>query len=198
MQSFRFALLPLCAAAVGCLLLAGSASAADKAPAALAFTMKMLDGKEVKLAERYRGKVVLVVNVASQCGLTPQYRQLQALHEKYAEQGLAVVGFPCNQFGAQEPGTAQEIQTFCSENYGVEFDLFSKVDVNGKGACPLYQLLTDLETKPKGPGKVSWNFEKFLLNRNGEVIARFSPRTRPDAKEVLALIEEELKASASE
>ncbi|MCA9114241.1 MAG: glutathione peroxidase [Planctomycetaceae bacterium] len=191
-------LLTLSAVAFGLMLFTGSAAAEEKVPKALDFTMKTLDGKEVKLADRYKGKVVLVVNVASQCGLTPQYRQLQGLHEKYEEQGLKVVGFPCNQFGAQEPGTASEIRTFCTKNYGVEFDLFSKVDVNGEGACPLYQYLTELKTDPKGPGKVSWNFEKFLLNRNGEVIARFSPRTRPDAEEVVSRIEAELKAAGSE
>ena len=162
-----------------------------KAPAALAFKMKTLGGKEVSL-DQYHGKVVLMVNVASECGLTPQYKQLQGLHEKYSEKGLAVVGFPCNQFGQQEPGTAQQIQKFCKENYGVEFDMFAKVDVNGDGACPLYKHLTQLETKPKGKGKIGWNFEKFLLNRQGEVIARYAPGTRPDAASVVKAIEDAL------
>ncbi len=138
------------------------------------------------------GQVVLVVNVASKCGLTPQYEQLQALHKKYAKKGLAVVAFPCNQFRGQEPGTAEEIQEFCRVNYGVKFDLFAKIEVNGDGACPLYKYLTALETKPKGPGKIDWNFEKFLIGRNGEVIARYSPKTKPDAPEVLKAIQAEL------
>ncbi len=164
---------------------------AKKVPAALDFKMKSLAGKEVDLS-KYRGKVVLVVNVASKCGLTPQYRQLEALHDKYSGKGLVVLGFPCNQFGGQEPGTADEIQEFCRLNYGVSFDLFAKIEVNGDGACPLYKYLTALETKPKGPGKISWNFEKFIIGRNGEVVARFAPPTKPDAPEVLKVIEAEL------
>ena len=168
-----------------------NAHAEKAAENALDFKMKSLAGKEVDL-EKYKGKVVLIVNVASQCGLTPQYEQLQELHEKYAEQGLAIIGFPCNQFGKQEPGTADEIREFCDANYGVKFDLFGKVDVNGESACDLYKYLTQLETKPKGPGKISWNFEKFLVNRQGEVVARFQPRTRPDSEEVVTRIETEL------
>jgi glutathione peroxidase len=160
-------------------------------PAALSFTMDNLAGKPVDLGQ-YQGKVVLVVNVASQCGLTPQYAQLQALHEKYADQGLAILAFPCNQFGSQEPGTADEIRQFCTTKYGVTFDLFGKVDVNGESACGLYQHLTSLETKPKGTGRISWNFEKFLLGRDGQVVARFAPATKPDAAEVVSAIEREL------
>ena len=165
---------------------------ADDAPAALTFKMKAIDGKEVDLG-RYKGKVVLVVNTASECGLTPQYAQLEALHEKYGPQGLAVLGFPCNQFGQQEPGNEQAIQQFCQKNYGVKFDMFSKVEVNGDGASPLYKYLTALETKPKGSGPISWNFEKFLIGRDGTVIARFDPRTKPDAPELVAAIEAQLK-----
>jgi glutathione peroxidase len=159
---------------------------------ALSFKMKSLAGKEVDLG-KYQGKVVLVVNVASECGLTPQYEQLQALHEKYADRGLAVLGFPCNQFGKQEPGDSKDIQKFCEANYGVKFEMFSKVDVNGAEACELYKHLTKVDTKPKGSGKVGWNFEKFLLNREGEVVARFDPQTKPDADEVVSLIEKSLK-----
>jgi glutathione peroxidase len=155
--------------------------------------MKNIDGKDVKLADAYKGKVVLIVNVASQCGLTPQYKQLQALHDKYGKDGLAVVGIPCNQFGGQEPGSEEEIKGFCSKNYGVKFDMFSKVDVNGDKACDLYKQLTALDTKPQGSGKISWNFEKFVVGRSGEVIARFNPRTSPDAKEVVDVLEAELK-----
>jgi len=164
----------------------------DAVPEALNFKVKSLDGKDVELS-KYDGKVVLVVNVASECGLTPQYKDLQAIYDQYKDQGLVVLGFPCNQFGSQEPGTEAEIKQFCTENYGVTFDMFSKVDVNGEKAAPLYKYLTALETKPKGAGKVSWNFEKFLLNRNGEVVARFEPQTKPDSTEVVSAIEKELK-----
>ena len=157
----------------------------------LSFTMKSLGGKDVDLST-YEGKVVLIVNVASKCGLTPQYVQLQALHEKYAEDGLAILGFPCNQFLWQEPGTEEEIKEFCQVNYGVTFDMFAKVNVKGKDACDLYKTLTALDTKPVGPGKISWNFEKFIIGRDGEVVARFSPRTKPDDPEVIKVIEAEL------
>lgn len=153
--------------------------------------MKSLGGKEVDL-NKYLGKVVLIVNVASECGLTPQYKQLQELHDKYNEKGLTILAFPCNQFGSQEPGSNQEIQAFCSKNYGVKFQVFSKVEVNGENACGLYKVLTALNTKPKAAGDVGWNFEKFILNRKGDVVARFSPRTRPDAKEIVTLIEKSL------
>jgi len=135
---------------------------------------------------------VLIVNVASKCGLTPQYEDLEALYEKYKDKGLVVLGFPCNQFGKQEPGTDAQIAEFCSETYKVKFPMFSKVDVNGEGAAPLYKYLTALETKPKDKGDITWNFEKFLVGKNGAVVARFAPRTEPDAKEVIALIDAEL------
>lgn len=184
----------MCLVPVLVVLLNSGVNAAEKekkVSSDLNFKMKSLSGKEVSL-DKYLGKVVLIVNVASKCGLTPQYEQLEALHENYADKGLAILGFPCNQFGKQEPGTAAEIQQFCTENYGVKFDLFEKVEVNGDGACPLYKHLTGLKTKPKGPGKVAWNFEKFLLDRNGQVVARFQPRTKPNAAELVNLIEREL------
>jgi glutathione peroxidase len=174
----------------GCLCCA-TEKEGDKVPPALNFRMKTLGGEEADLG-KYRGKVVMIVNVASECGLTPQYEQLQALHEKYAKDGLSIVGFPCNQFGQQEPGTAAEIRQFCSTRYGVGFDLFGKIEVNGDGACPLYKYLTSLDAKPKGPGKISWNFEKFILGRNGQVVARFAPRTKPDDPEVLKVLQAEL------
>jgi glutathione peroxidase len=160
-------------------------------PAALHFTMPTLDGAAADLG-RYRGRVVLIVNVASQCGLTPQYQQLQALQEEYGPQGLAVLGFPCNQFRQQEPGTAAQIKEFCRTKYGVTFDMFGKVEVNGDGACPLYKYLTALPTQPKGPGPITWNFEKFLVARDGRVVARFAPRTKPDDPAVVKAIEAEL------
>lgn len=169
-----------------------TAAAADKEQArALNFKMKSIDGKDVDLS-KYKGKVVLMVNVASECGLTPQYADLQKLHDEYAGKGLAILGFPCNQFGGQEPGSEKEISAFCTENYGVKFDMFSKVEVNGENACDLYKYLTSLKTEPKGPGNVSWNFEKFLIDREGNVVARFSPRTKPTSEEVVQQIESEL------
>lgn len=160
-------------------------------PTALSFKVQSLDGKEVDLSQ-YQGKVVLVVNVASKCGLTPQYKALEALYEKYKGQGLMVLGFPCNQFHGQEPGTAADIRTFCSSKYNVTFPLMAKVEVNGAGACDLYKHLKALDAKPKGSGEITWNFEKFVIGRNGQVVARFQPRTTPDAAEVIAVIESEL------
>lgn len=156
------------------------------------FKVKSLDGKEVDLAKKYAGKVLLVVNVASECGLTPQYEDLQALHEKYSGKGLCVLGFPCNQFGKQEPGTASEIREFCTTNYGVKFDLFEKIEVNGEGANPFYKHLTAVKTKPQAEGKIGWNFEKFVIGKDGQVIARFSPRTSPKDAEVIKTIEDAL------
>ena len=130
-----------------------------------------------------------MVNVASKCGLTPQYKALQKLHEEYAEQGLSILGFPANNFGKQEPGSDEDIATFCQKNYGVEFDMFSKISVAGEDQAPLYAFLTSEKTNPKFAGKIKWNFEKFLVNRDGEIIARFSPRTKPNAEEVIKAIE---------
>ena len=160
---------------------------------ALSFSMKSLDGKDVDL-KKYAGKVVLIVNVASECGLTPQYTELQAMYEKYKDKGLVVLGFPCNQFGAQEPGSSKAISEFCTKNYGVTFDMFEKVDVNKDGACELYKFLTAQDAPPKGKGPVAWNFEKFLLNRKGELVNRFAPPTKPDAPEIVAAVEKELAA----
>ena len=172
--------------------------AADKAPA-LSYKVKNIAGKEVDLAQ-YKGKVLLVVNVASRCGLTGQYEELEKLHEKYSDKGLAVMGFPCNQFGKQEPGSEADIAEFCSKNYGVKFDMFSKLNVNtiekdGKvieEADPFYKHLTSAATEPVKSGKISWNFEKFVIGKNGEVVARFAPRTAPDDAEVVKVIEAEL------
>jgi glutathione peroxidase len=163
----------------------------------LRFKMKSLAGDEVDLS-KYQGQVVMIVNVASKCGYTGQYEQLQQLHEKYSQQGLAILGFPCNQFLGQEPGSAEEIRAFCRKNYGVTFDLFAKVEVNGENACDLYKLLTSLDTKPKGAGKIGWNFEKFLIDRNGTVVARFGSGTKPDDPAVVAIIERELTAKPTQ
>ncbi len=166
-------------------------STKDATPAALSFNMKSLDGKPVDLS-KYKGKVVLMVNVASKCGTDAAVQEPTRLHEKYAKEGLAVLGFPANEFGKQEPGTDDEISEFCTKNYGVEFDMFSKVVVNGEGQCPLYKFLTSKETDPKFAGPIKWNFEKFLIDRDGQVVARFEPKIKPDAPEVLKAIEAEL------
>jgi glutathione peroxidase len=147
-----------------------------------------LDGKPGRLAEQ-RGKVALVVNVASKCGLTPQYAGMQRVHDKYAERGFTVLGFPCNQFLEQEPGTPGEIAEFCSLNYGVTFPLFEKIDVNGDARHPLYQQLTATADAEGHAGDIRWNFEKFLVGRDGTVIARFAPLVEPDADEVIAAVE---------
>ena len=152
------------------------------------FPQKTLDGKDKKLSD-FKGTALLVVNVASKCGLTPQYTGLQKLHEKYAGRGFEVLGFPCNQFAGQEPGSAQEIAEFCERNYGVSFPMFSKIDVNGQNRAPLYAWLTAQPTQPDGPGDILWNFGKFLVDKQGNVIARFNPRVAPDAPEVTAAIE---------
>lgn len=163
----------------------------EEAQALLSGTMKSLIGKEVDLAD-YRGKVVVVVNTASKCGFTKQYEHLEKLHQQFHEQGLAVLGFPCNEFGKQEPGTAEEIATFCKVNYGVTFDLFKKSNVNDDESNPLYAKLRAMELKPKGAGKVKWNFEKFVIGRDGVPVGRFASRVSPMDKEFLSLIEAEL------
>ena len=177
-------------AAVAFTCVSSFAYGADKVPDVLNFKMTALDGKPVELS-KYAGKVVLFVNVASECGLTPQYDGLQALHRKYADQGLAVVGVPANEFGAQEPGTNSQIATFCKTNYGVEFDMLGKVVVDGPGQCGLYKYLTSKETSPF-PGPITWNFEKFLIGRDGKIVARFEPNTEPTADEVVKAIEDAL------
>jgi len=154
-------------------------------------TMKSLTGKQTKLS-KYRGQVMLVVNVASECGATPQYGPLQGLHKKYAERGLAVVGFPCNQFGRQEPGSNAEIASFCKKNYGVDFDMFGKIDVNDEKAAPLYKYLTSKESGLEKTGPIGWNFEKVLLSRRGKPVARFGTGVEPDSEEVVKAIEAEL------
>ena len=147
-----------------------------------------LDGKPATIGQ-FADKAVLVVNVASKCGLTPQYTALEELQKNYGGRGFSVVGFPCNQFGGQEPGSAEEIATFCSATYGVSFPLFEKIEVNGAGRHPVYTELTQAADAAGEAGDIQWNFEKFLLDGEGEVVARFRPRTEPDAPEVIAAIE---------
>ena len=155
------------------------------------FTQKTIDGKEAPLSA-YAGKVALVVNVASKCGLTPQYEGLEALYRELAPKGFVVLGFPCNQFMGQEPGTDAEIASFCSTKYDVTFPLFSKIDVNGETQAPLYAWLTREDAKPEGAGDVAWNFGKFLVGKDGSVVARFSPKVAPSAPELREAIERAL------
>lgn len=155
------------------------------------FRPTRLDGSPAPLAA-YRGRVMLIVNTASKCGLAPQFAGLEKLHDTYAKRGLAVLGFPANDFFFQEPGSSTEIAEFCRENYGVSFDMFEKVVVKGRGQAPLYAYLTSAETNPRFAGAISWNFEKFLVNRHGAVVARFSPRTEPTDATVVKAIEAEL------
>ncbi|MDR2986868.1 MAG: glutathione peroxidase [Nocardiopsaceae bacterium] len=140
----------------------------------------------------FAGSPILVVNVASQCGLTPQYAGLQRLYERFADRGLVVAGFPCNQFGEQEPGTSDEISEFCSVNYGVTFPMFAKIDVNGPGRHALYAELTEASDADGQAGDIQWNFEKFLVGSDGKVLARFRPMTEPEAPEVVSAIEASL------
>jgi len=157
----------------------------------LDFHAKDINGTDVPLS-KYQGKVLLIVNTASQCGLTPQYKGLEATYEKYKDQGFQVLGFPANEFGKQEPGTNDEIKQFCSTKYNVTFPMFSKIVVKGEGIHPLYDYLTSDKTNPKFAGTIGWNFAKFLVNRKGEVVARFDPKVAPDSPEVTSAIEKAL------
>ncbi len=161
------------------------------AASVLSVTAKNIDGKDVALSS-YKGKVLLIVNVASHCGYTPQYAALEALQEKYQSQGFTVLGFPCNQFGGQEPGTNEEIKQFCSSKYSVTFPLFDKIDVNGPKRAPLYDVLAG--TDSPYPGNITWNFTKFLIGRDGKVIKRFESKVKPDSAEVTQAIEAALAA----
>jgi len=153
--------------------------------------IRTLKGEPAKLAD-HQGKALLIVNVASKCGLTPQYTGLEELHEKYGPRGFAVLGFPCNQFGGQEPGSSEEIATFCSSTYGVTFPMFEKVDVNGPNRHPIYQELTQVEDSAGKGGDIQWNFEKFLVSADGKTIQRFRPQTAPDDAAIVAAIESAL------
>jgi glutathione peroxidase len=174
-----------------------SADDSKDAKSPLDFKVKSIDGKDVDLAD-YKGKVVLIVNTASKCGLTGQYAALEKLHEEYGDKGLAILGFPANEFGKQEPGTNKEIAEFCSTKFDVKFPMFEKIVVKGDGINPLYAFLTEKETNPKFPGEIAWNFEKFLIGRDGQVAARFSPKTKPESEEVMEVITAELAKEAPE
>jgi glutathione peroxidase len=156
------------------------------------FTLKNSKGQDVKL-EEFRGKVVMLVNVASKCGYTPQYDGLQKIYERYRERGFTILGFPANNFGAQEPGTNEEIQEFCRINYGVTFPVFAKISVKGDDKHPLYKYLTERETNPEFAGEIKWNFNKFLVGRDGRIVARFDSADKPEDAKVTQAIEHALK-----
>lgn len=161
-------------------------------PPVLRFVMKDIDGNPINLA-RYMGKVILIVNTASLCGNTPQYAALEQLYEKYKDKGFVILGFPSNDFGHQEPGDNKQIKEFCTSKYHVTFPIFSKIDVKGDNQAPLYKFLTDKQTDPKFGGPIEWNFAKFLIGRNGEIVARFPAGMSPAKPEVVAAIEHQLE-----
>ena len=163
---------------------------------ALSFTMKDIDGQDQDLRQ-YAGKTVLMVNVASQCGFTSQYKGLQALFAKYKDKGLVVLGFPANEFGHQEPGTNEEIKTFCTSKYSVTFPMFAKIKVKGTGISPLYKYLTDERAGHKHGGEIKWNFTKFLINRRGEVVDRFDSRIKPDDEKLVQAVEKALNEAST-
>lgn len=156
------------------------------------FKVQDIDGKEVNLAD-YKGKVLLIVNVASKCGLTPQYKELVEVYDEFKDDGLVILGFPANEFNGQEPGTNAEIKEFCALNYKVDFPMFSKVVVKGEGQAPLFQYLTTAEN-PDKKGEISWNFEKFLVNKEGQLVRRFEPKMKPNDEKIIEAIKEEIKS----
>ena len=176
---------------------AGTAPAPTKVEAQLdgmwTASIKTLQGKPAHLAD-YKGKALLIVNVASQCGLTPQYSALEALQKKYEAKGFTVIGFPCNQFGGQEPGNAEEIQTFCSTKYGITFPIMEKIEVNGPNRHDIYKTLTPIADASGQTGDIRWNFEKFVVSSDGSKITRFSPKVTPDDPSVIAAVEAALPA----
>ena len=163
-------------------------AAPPESKSALDFKAKDIDGNDVDLA-KYKGKVVMIVNVASKCGFVSQYETLQAIYEKYKDKGFIILGFPANNFLRQEPGTNEEIKSFCTLRYNVSFDMFAKISVKGRKIAPLYAFLTSRKSNPEFGGSIKWNFTKFLLNREGKVMARFGSRTKPDSKEVLEAVQ---------
>jgi len=156
------------------------------------YTLNSIDGKPTPLSQ-FKGKVVMLVNVASRCGFTPQYEGLEALYKKYADQGFVIVGIPANNFGGQEPGTNAEIKTFCKSKYSVTFPMLAKVSVKGADQTPLYQFLTGEQTDPKFAGDIKWNFTKFLVNKEGKIVDRFEPKVTPEDPQVISAVEKQLK-----
>jgi glutathione peroxidase len=190
----RFAAIGYTLSSMRKILLAGAVMAASLSGASsvLDYTLKSIEGKPAPLAA-YKGKVLLLVNVASRCGYTPQYEGLEAIYRKYKDQGLVVLGFPANNFGEQEPGTDEEIKTFCSSKYNVTFPMYSKISVKGADQAPLYQFLTGGTSNPATAGEVKWNFTKFLVDKNGKVIARFESAVKPESAEMTGAIEKALR-----
>ena len=168
-------------------------AAAPKEKSVLEFTMKDIDGKDVKLS-KYKGNVIMFVNTASKCGYTPQYEGLEKIYEKYKDKGFVILGFPANNFGAQEPGTESEIKEFCTLKYHVSFPMFSKISVKGDDQHPLYGFLTNKESDPEFAGDITWNFNKFLVDKSGKVVARFSSKDTPESETVTGAIEKYLAA----
>ena len=189
----------LAAAALSAVVIAAGLAASDYAVSARAlksvldYKMRDIDGKEVKLS-KYKGKVLMIVNTASKCGYTPQYEGLQATFDKFRDKGFVTLGFPANNFGGQEPGTEAEIKEFCTSKYKVTFPMFAKISVKGEDRSPLYKFLTSKETNPAFAGDITWNFNKFLVDREGRVVARFSSKDAPDSEAVTAAIEKYLAA----
>jgi len=162
--------------------------AEEKAKSIYDFEMTDIDGNKIPL-QKFKGNAVMIVNVASKCGLTPQYKELQELYSKYKDKGFVILGFPANNFKEQEPGTNKEIKEFCTLNYGVQFPMFSKISVLGGDIHPLYRFLTQKETNPNSPGNIRWNFDKFLVDKNGDIINRFHPKISPLDKTITEAIE---------
>ena len=190
----KILLIALVAAIAGIYYFSNSAPTAElKTKSILEFKMKDIDGNDVKL-KKYKGNVLLVVNTASKCGYTPQYEGLEAIYEKYKSQGFYVLGFPANNFGAQEPGTATEIKEFCTTKYKVTFPIFAKISVKGDDQDPLYKFLTNKETNPNFAGDITWNFNKFLIDKKGNIVARFSSKETPESESVTQAIEKYLKS----
>ena len=175
---------------------APAASKDGKPASPLDFTVQDINGKDAKLSQ-YKGKVVMIVNVASRCGFTPQYEQLEAVYKKYADKGFVILGFPANNFGAQEPGSNEEIQTFCKSKFGVTFPMMSKISVVGDDKAPLYKFLTEKPTAGDFAGEIGWNFSKFIVDRNGNLIARYNSKVKPDDKTVTDEIEKALRAKGA-
>ena len=179
----------MAAAIFGLLFCAAELTAGDKT--VFDYTLNTIDGQPAPLSA-YKGKVVMLVNVASRCGFTPQYTGLEGIYEKYKDRGFVIVGIPANNFGSQEPATNQEIKTFCQSKYNVKFPMMSKVSVKGDDQTPLYQFLTDKSANPKTGGDIQWNFTKFLVGPDGQILARFEPKVTPDSPEVTTAIESAL------
>jgi glutathione peroxidase len=178
-------------AILGLILFASAVTGAAKS--VFDYTLSTIDGQPAPLSA-YKGKVVMLVNVASRCGFTPQYTALESIYEKYKDRGFVIIGIPANNFGAQEPGTNQEIKTFCQSKYNVTFPMMSKVSVKGDDKNALYRYLTDTTANPKTGGDIQWNFTKFLVGSDGQIIARFEPKVTPDSPEVMAAVEQALTA----